>query len=726
MSQQQAVLTDFTKGELSPRMMGRFDLQDFFRGAREIRDFLPFFPGGITYRPGFNNTGDFKGTGIVRIHPLIITSTVSYLLEIGPLYLRFWRSDAIVGGGTPLEITTPWAASDLWNLQFAQNEAKLYVASGTAMVKVLEMTSLDAFTFADLTITGTAGNVPFQGAGNYPRCIAFHDGILWLASTINKPAGLWASKPYLHGTFVYYETIVSTTRQYREPYNEFVGDTASGSTTVSGISAAEIAGFKVGDRITGPGIINKNSVTFVGETTVGSNVITGVSSSVTAQLAIGETIGGQSIPASTITNVGANSVTIDNNATATEATNTMSREERRTEIVTIGASSIVVSIAATATANDVTLVDGWNDPDKTEYETVTTTRDVITSASAMEKELASDQNEQILWLCSGRDLVVGTTTGERVVPSGSNAVTFSCKRQTAIGSRPIQPFMLNEAIIFIEGNGRAAREYLYSQNEQAYQSPSLTALADHILAGEVTEMDYQNTPLPIAWFTLKDGTVAGCVYSRLYQLAAWFRVEHAAGLIESMAIIPGSASDQVYAAVNRGGVRRLERMGAIFGTEGHLDSSGLKTKTSGSITGVTWLTGAARVCAGSVFADVTIAAGAAVLPTTIPDGTVVRVGLSYTGRVKTMPINSQARIGNGQMRLKAINNVKTRLLECYPFKVGYDGGTMERAAFTGPLTGDYGVPVMGSWDTEACLLIEQDEPFDTTILAIAPEVDAGG
>jgi hypothetical protein len=344
----------------------------------------------------------------------------------------------------------------------------------------------------------------------------------------------------------------------------------------------------------------------------------------------------------------------------------------------------------------------------------------------MQKEIASDQNERILWLVSGRDLIVGTTTGERVIPSGVNAVTFSCRRQTAIGSSAIQPFMLNEAIIFIESNGRGAREYLYSDAENAYQSPNLAALADHMLQAGVTEMDYQNTPIPIALFTLGDGTVAACSYSRMYQLAAWFTISHGSGTIESIAVIPGATADVVYAAVNRGGSRRLERMGAYFGTDGHLDSSATAVKAAGVITGISWITGAARVVHGSRYYDVTVAGGTATLPAKIPDGDTVLVGLPYTGRIKTMPANAQARIGNAMMRDKTISAMNTRLLASYPFEAGYDGGTMEMAGFTGPYTGDYKIPVTGIWDTEASLVIQQGEPFDATILAIAPEIDAGG
>jgi len=725
-SQQLQILTDFTQGELSPKMMGRFDLQSFYKGAREVKNFVPFFPGGVTYRPGFLDTGAFKGTGRVRLHPFILSQDVWYILEFGPSYVRYWKYNTTLGAvWLAIESATPYGAGDLASLQFAQSEATLYIASNVAAPRILQMTAIDTFNFGTMTFTGISGSVPFQSPGNYPGTIAIHDGRMWFAATDLNPQGIWGSKPFDYGNFTYYDTISSTSKQYLEPYNEFTGTTAAGSITVTGISAEEISGIPIGHRINGTGIVSKESVTFVGATTIASAVISGVSSSVIAQLSTGETIGGQSIPICTIVSLGTNSIEISAAATATSATNTFTRAERRTYVIAKGASTIDLSIPATA-AGTVTLVDGWVDPTVPEYHDVTQTRDVVTSASAMYKTIASDQNERILWMCAGRDLIIGTTCGERVIPSGINAITFTCRRQTAIGSAKVQPYMLNEAIIFVESSGRGAREYLYTYAEDAYQSPNLTSLADHILAGVVRESDYANAPIPIAYFTLEDGTVAGCSYSRIYQLNAWFRIEHSAGTIESLAVVPGASGDVVYAAVNRGGVRRLERMGQFFGTEGHLDSSALAVKAAGEIDDIDWITGDAMVEYEGDAYEVTIALGNAILPPMIPDGATVRVGLPYTGRIKTMPVNAMARIGNAQMRDKTIAAVNCRMMASYPFYAGYDGGTMERAEFAGPLTGDYKIPIHGIWDTEGCLVIEQTEPFDVTVLAIAPEIDAGG
>ena len=94
MSQQQQIITDMTMGELSPRMMGRFDLQAYFKGVKELTNFFPFFPGGVTFRPGFTHVGLTKDIGKVRLVPFILSQTFAYVLEFGPQYIRFWKNNA--------------------------------------------------------------------------------------------------------------------------------------------------------------------------------------------------------------------------------------------------------------------------------------------------------------------------------------------------------------------------------------------------------------------------------------------------------------------------------------------------------------------------------------------------------------------------------------------------------------------------------------------------------
>jgi hypothetical protein len=557
------LFTDFTQGELSPRFKGRPDLELYQKGALEVTNFVPFFPGGITYRPGFGYVGTI-GTNKVRLIPFIISDSLAYILEFRSTKIRIWKNGALlVSGGNPVEITT--AYTDPFSIQYAQDSASIYIVSSLAPIKVLSYTGADSFTFASLAITGnttlpfsgdltsgstTVSNIPttkglasgqtvsgtgiqagttivsvgsgsivlsaaptlsktgstlyysvtlpFQSSGNYPRAIGIHDGRLVVASTENEPNAIWASKPFDYGNFTYYEHIVSTSRELREPLNAFTGTTTSGSTTVSGISAAELETMNVGDTIMGPGIPYDYPDTI-------------------------------------------------------------------TRIQSKGSTSLVLDHAATASGT-VTLYSSWYDRSFPEYNSVEYIRDIITPSNAYKKTIASDINETILWLASGNDLILGTTCGERVIPSGANATNFICKKQTAHGSARIQPILFNDAIVFVGPDKKVLREYVYrglTQESQAYNADRVDQLADHILT-EVVQLEYSSSGTPIIWTVQNDGTLIGCVHDRRLQLSAFFRVSCTNALIESVCVIPESGKDTLYASINRSGSRTLEKLGDLF------------------------------------------------------------------------------------------------------------------------------------------------------------------
>lgn len=381
---------------------------------------------------------------------------------------------------------------------------------------------------------------------------------------------------------------------------------------------------------------------------------------------------------------------------------------------------VVMTVGATVTATGVTIRSGWHDPSIPEYEDVTRTRDVITEANAFEIELASDQNEVIIGLVAGKDLVVHTTTGERIIPSGVTATSLACLRQTAYGAAPIQPFLFAESLIFVEAGSKTIREYFYRNESGAYQSPELTFQSGHLFNSKIKEIDYQNTPLPIIWALLENGEARGCVYSRHNGISGWFRLVTPGAEIKSIAVIPSAEGDQLYCAVRRGVNWSLERLGS----EGHLDGSRRLTKSAGQVTGITWLSGAATAVYGSKSYPITITGGSAPLSSEIPNGVEVLVGLPYAGDVVSMPTQVETPLGPGPMRKRAATRALIRVLNSYPPKIGTQ--SLEQAHFTGPASGDYAVPLKGNWDTEGSITVRMDIPFDLHVLAVSVEIDAGG
>lgn len=393
-----------------------------------------------------------------------------------------------------------------------------------------------------------------------------------------------------------------------------------------------------------------------------------------------------------------------------------------TKVISVGVNAIVVSKAATSAGTDL----GFNAmlwvTSTPEYETVTTTRDVVTDASAIEAELASDQNDTILWAVARKDLVIGTTTSEWVIPSGVTAINLAAELHTRNGSADCGVAFVGDAILFPMGNARGIREYVYTQEGGGYQSPEMTFYAPHILSAGLNKIDWQNAPRGMVWVLLSDGTMAAATYERVYQINAWARINPVGAFVESLAVLPASSGDELFMAVNRSGTRTLERARQLFSAY-QLDAAVKKTKGSGVVTGITHLTGSAYAHYAGNYYPITIVAGEVALPAEIPDGQEVDIGLQIESKISLLRPNAQSQYGTSQGRPVVINKIGARVLDSGKFKVGSSKG-YEWANITYPFSGDVTVLFRGTWDTDGGAEIITTEPM--TILNIFRELDAGG
>lgn len=97
-----------------------------------------------------------------------------------------------------------------------------------------------------------------------------------------------------------------------------------------------------------------------------------------------------------------------------------------------------------------------------------------------------DVNE-IRYLVSNRDLQVFTATSELYIPTFLNqALTptnAQIRKQTPYGTDFVEPASVDGATIFVQSGGRVVREYLYTDDEDAYTSTSVSSPASHLIGG---------------------------------------------------------------------------------------------------------------------------------------------------------------------------------------------------------------------------------------------------
>ncbi len=104
---------------------------------------------------------------------------------------------------------------------------------------------------------------------------------------------------------------------------------------------------------------------------------------------------------------------------------------------------------------------------------------------AINVAITGDRVNEIRHLVSSRNLQIFTDGAEYFVPSSeTTAITpsnISFLRQTPYGCNRANPIPFDGATLFSQKNGKAIREYVFSDLEQAYRSTSVSVLASHLI-----------------------------------------------------------------------------------------------------------------------------------------------------------------------------------------------------------------------------------------------------
>lgn len=409
------LINNFTSGEITPKLGGRPDLGLYHSGAATIENFLLMLQGGLTRRPGTVKVATL--TNPCRLIPFTLSVDLSFIIELSPLLMTIRKSDGSLYGITKI---TEYLESELSEIQFTQDYKALYLVHRNHAPKVLTYLG-GSFTWASLipTTMDETGTL-FQATSDYPGCVAYCSNRLWLASSINQPYRLWASRPFDPTNFETYDVVTST-----------------------------------------------------------ENVI-----------------------------------------------------------------------------KDAPWPDGWEDDQSLIYEVSVTTRDTISSDNAMILEVGSNRNDRIEWIIVGQNLIVGTASGEWIMPGSIDALNQQIIQASAYGSAAIQALNVNDDVLYIQSGKMRCRGYVYSSD--GYSSPDLTYIADHILKEGVKEWTFQRVPEPRIFVVLDNGDMAVLSYNKMYGIQGWTRWTFD-GEVQSVIILDKATGQDVCIAIERDEVCYLEK-----------------------------------------------------------------------------------------------------------------------------------------------------------------------
>jgi hypothetical protein len=744
--------SNFTAGELSPRLDGRTDIQKYFNGCKTLENFVVHPHGGASRRPGTIFVREVKNSAHnVRLIPFEFNVEQAYVLEFGDQYFRIHKDGGtVVSSGSPVEVTTPYLHTELADIKFTQSADVMYIVHPNHAPRKITRTSHTAWTitvvdfqrgpFQDanltsttLTANGRTGTVTITASAStfastdVGRLVKLHHGFAKVASFSSATSVTAAVQETADGRAELAPSYTATTLSFHEgdpsatglEHNDRIQDSAGNFLT---------QGFAVGMKVSvsGAGTSNNNESGAIIVQITQDTMLLSPSADLTDEAAGSSvTISGDLVADSSFA-LGAFSATTGYPAAVTFY------EQR------------LVFASTTEQPQTIFFSVGGSFEDFT---------DGVGPADALTYTLGSNQVNVIRYLQAGRVLLVGTSGGEFVVTSSEDAplspTNAVVKRQATYGSANIQPVQVANVTLFVQRARRKLRELVFDLNTDSYQAPDMTLLAEHITTSGIKAMALQQEPDNVVWCVLENGKFVGMTYRREENVIAWH--EHLIGgsfgsdsfaHVESVATIPGALDeDQTYLIVKRtiGGAtkRYIEYFNFFDFGDNILDAyfvdSGLTYSGSAAttISGLDHLEGqTVRIVAnGATHPDKVVSSGAISLDFS---ATNVHIGLGYSSTLQTMRIDAGGTEGTSQAKTKRIHDVTLRLFRTVGVEVGSSTSELDRIPFRSSadamdsalalFTGDKEVEFRGGFDTDGFIVVRQSQAMPMTILSIMPRL----
>jgi hypothetical protein len=163
--------TNFSGGEISPKMRGRTDVKPYLNGADTIENGRVDVHGGVVRRDGtrFVAIAKLAGTRKVRLVRYVFNEDQAYMIEFGHLYLRFFDPDGGVlldaTGTVPLELASPYTEDQLFDVTTKQGGDTMFLFHPDVAPQRLRRVSAGLFVLQAVPWTVK----PFAELGHQPN-----------------------------------------------------------------------------------------------------------------------------------------------------------------------------------------------------------------------------------------------------------------------------------------------------------------------------------------------------------------------------------------------------------------------------------------------------------------------------------------------------------------------------------------------------------------------------
>jgi len=513
--------TNFTAGEITPKLAGQIDFTKYKNGVETLENMTVFPQGGATRRSGTRYVTEVKdSSAITRLIPFEFSVTQSYVLELGNLYIRFYKDNgqiveadktiSAITKANPAVVTATshgYADGDhVWiNNVVGMTEVngrRYTVANKTT--NTFQLSGIDSTNYTTYGSNGDAQKVfeittPYTAAQVFDLRFAQSADVMYIVHPAHEPAKLSRTG---HTTWTLTEIDFGDKGPYLGVNDPF--DSDSGTTTMT----PQQAGTGTGKTITLNQTNGINGGLGWQETDIGRIVKFGVTGAAKITDITSTTIAVATITTAFDTANARTNWQLGTWSNTTGWPQTISFFEQR--LIFGGSTSYPQTIWASQSG-------AYEDFDVGD----------ASAADAFIYTIASNKVNLIRWLAPIRDLLIGTAGGEfridRPVGDPLTPTNVNIKQETTYGVYPAQPMQIGPSVLFVQRQQRRVRELGYSFQNDAYVAPDLTLLAEHITDTGIIDVDWAQEPNEIYWAVRTDGTLLGMTYQREQDVIAWHR-----------------------------------------------------------------------------------------------------------------------------------------------------------------------------------------------------------
>ena len=515
-------LTNFTGGELSPRLDGRTDLTKYTSGCSTLENLVVYPHGSAARRPGSTFVAEVADSdNKTRLIPFEFSTTQTYMLEFSNLKMRVYKDKGAVleGDKTISGITAANPAVVTATSHGYSNGDEVLISGVSGMTEV----NGKRFLVADKT-TNTFELQDKDGVDiNSSSFTAYSSG-----GVANKVFEL--TTPYTTAQLFDLKFAQSADVMYiTHPAHEVEKLSRTGHTSWT-LTDVDFTKGPMQDANTTDTTLNP------GQSAVG----TGIALVASAVTGINSGSGFQSTDVGRFVFLNAGYAKITGVTDTTNATITIITaldSASATANWQLGAFSDTTGHPSSVTFFEQRLVfAGTTDQPQTiffsksgDYENMDANiGGTVADDDAIIYTIASNQVNAIRFMTATRTLIIGTAGGEFTVSGGGtdSAVTptnILIKKQSNHGAANVDAIAVGNATLFLQRAKRKIRELAYNFDVDGYIAPDMTILAEHVTEGGLTQIAYQQEPNQIIYGARADGELVGLTYQREQQVTAWHR-----------------------------------------------------------------------------------------------------------------------------------------------------------------------------------------------------------